>query len=52
MPEWWGLRVEGQLVRVIHWRQATPPTLSDFGPEVPGGVEYEITPLHRLAPVE
>jgi hypothetical protein len=48
MPEWWGLRVEGQLVRVVHWRELSPPTLSDFGSTVPSGVEYEIAPLHAV----
>jgi hypothetical protein len=51
VPEWWGLQVEGVLVQVIHWREASRPTLSDFGTIVPSGVEYEITPL-RMAPVE
>ncbi len=46
MPEWWGLRVEGQLVRVVHWREVSPPTLSDFSTTVLSGVEYEIAPLH------
>ncbi len=46
MPEWWGLRVEGQLVRVIHWHEPAPPTLSDFGATVPSGADYAITPLH------
>ncbi len=46
MPEWWGLHVEGALVRVIHWCEASRPTLSDFGTVVPNGTEYVIAPLH------
>lgn len=49
MPEWWGLRVEGQLVRVVHWREVSPPTLCDFSTTVLSGVEYEIAPLHVAA---
>ena len=49
MPEWWGLRVDGGLVRVIHWPGATPPALHDFGPAVLPGTDYEIAPL-RAAP--
>jgi hypothetical protein len=49
MPEWWGLRVEGALVRVIHWSEVSPPTLSDFSVPVLSGVEYEIAPLHATA---
>ncbi len=51
MPEWWGLRVQGALVQVIHWRKATPPLLSDFDGALLTGVEYEIAPLHA-APTE
>ena len=51
MPEWWGLHVEGVLVRVIHWGEAARPTLSDFGTVVPSGAEYVIVPLHGT-PVE
>jgi hypothetical protein len=46
MPEWWGLHVEGELVRVIRWCEARRPTLSDFGVPIPSGVEYDIAPLH------
>lgn len=49
VPEWWGLHVEGELVQIIHWREASRPTLSDFSAIVPSGVEYEIAPLH-MAP--
>ena len=49
VPEWWGLRAEGELVQVIRWSQATPPTLSDFHPPLLAGVEYEIAPLHATA---
>jgi hypothetical protein len=41
--------VEGQLIRVVQWREPTPPTLSDFSTAVPSGVEYEIAPLHVAA---
>lgn len=46
MPEWWGLRVQGLLVRVIRWGAGSIPTLADFDVEIAGGSEYEITPLH------
>jgi len=49
VPEWWGLHVEGALVKVIQWRELSRPTLSDFGTIVPSGVEYEIAPLHVAA---
>lgn len=45
MPEWWGLRVQGLLVRVIRWGAGSIPTLADFDVEIAGGSEYEITPL-------
>jgi hypothetical protein len=43
--------VDGQLVRVVHWREVSPPALSDFSTTVQSGVEYEIAPLH-LPPAE
>jgi hypothetical protein len=49
MPEWWGLRVEGALVRVVHWCELSPPTVADFSVPVPSGVEYQIAPLHAAA---
>jgi hypothetical protein len=49
MPEWWGLRVGGDLVRVVHWPEVSPPTVSDFSVPVASGVEYEIVPLHAAA---
>lgn len=49
MPEWWGLRVQGALVKVIRWREASAPTLADFDASVPSGVEYDISPLHVTA---
>jgi hypothetical protein len=51
VPEWWGLHVDGELVQVIRWREASRPTLADFSASVPTGVEYEIAPLH-MAPAE
>ena len=50
MPVWWGLRVQGALVKVIPWRELKAPTLADFDTTVPGGVEYDISPLHVTAP--
>ena len=50
MPVWWGLRVQGALGKVIHWREAMAPTLSDFDATVPSGVEYQIAPLHVATP--
>jgi len=50
VPEWWGLRVQGALVRVIRWREPLAPTLADFGTVVPSGIEYQIAPLHTAAP--
>jgi hypothetical protein len=49
VPEWWGLHVDGALVQVIRWPEATRPTLADFNVAVPTGVEYEIAPLHVSA---
>ena len=49
VPEWWGLRVKGDLVQVVHWSEESPPSLSDFNVPVPSGVEYEIAPLHATA---
>jgi len=46
VPEWWGLRVQGLLVRVIRWSVGAPPTLDDFNAAIAGGTEYEISPLH------
>ncbi len=49
VPQWWGLRVDGNLVRVIHWPAATPPALGDFAADV-NGADYEITPVHGAPP--
>jgi hypothetical protein len=49
VPQWWGLHLEGQLIQVIYWREATRPTLEDFGARVPSGSEYEIAPLRVSA---
>ncbi len=46
MPQWWGLRVDGNLVKVIHWPAATPPALPDFNPAELTGTDYEIVPVH------
>lgn len=45
MPEWWGLLVNGELIKVLHWGTASRPTLADFGMAVPRGFDYEIAPL-------
>ncbi len=46
MPEWWGLYVEGQLVRVVRWCEPSRPTLADFGVAARDGVEYDVSPVH------
>lgn len=46
VPQWWGLRVDGNLVRVIHWPALTPPSLPDFQSGDLNGAEYEIIPVH------
>jgi hypothetical protein len=51
VPEWWGLRVDGNLVRVIHWPAARPPALPDFTAADLNGADYEISPVHG-APAE
>jgi hypothetical protein len=45
VPEWWGLLVDGELIKVLHWRVGSRPTLADFDLAVPGGIDYEIAPL-------
>ena len=50
MPEWWGLRVQGALVKVIRWRELSAPTLADFDTPLPSGAEFQIAPLHVAAP--
>jgi hypothetical protein len=45
VPEWWGLLVNGNLVQVIRWREATRPTLADFNVALPNGADYTIDPV-------
>jgi len=50
MPEGWGLKADGEIIRVIRWGQQYRPSLFDFNWPSLGEIEYEIVPVHVTEP--